>query len=324
MAGMYAEGSFQPDNLIGGDAPSLVTESVLLAAGNLSRGAVLGHVKVSVPTTGTVTGTGNGTCTAVTGGPKTVQGSYLITCAIAGLTHGGTFKVTNPNGVLLGFFTMPDGAGGTFDFKSDEINFTLTDGSTNFIIGDYITVAVTEGVPNTGTLTGTGNGTCTLVEGRRELKVGSYLATCTVAAAGGHHGGTFEVTDPDGEVLGTVVIADSAGGTGDFSHDQITFRLTDGSTNFIVGDYFTITVTIHPRQVKLLDKAATDGSSVPYAVLAEDVDASAATKICAAYIKGCFNQRSLTFATGTDIEDVREAMQDLSMVVVPSSAHGTI
>jgi len=324
MAGVTEQGTFTPDNLIGGDK-KLVTEDVLIAAGqNLVRGSVLGRVKVSVPTTGTLAGTGNGTCTAVVGGPKTIQGDYLVTCTVLPVTHGGTFKVTNPNGILLGEFTMPDTAGGTFAFASEETSFTLTDGGTNFDLTSIFTITVTEGVPNTGTLTaGAGaNGTCTLVEGRRNLKVGSYLVTCT--AAGTTHGGTFQVTDPDGHVLGTLVLPDIAGGDATFTHDQITFKITDGSTNFAAADYFTITVSIAPRQVKLLDKTATDGSSAPYAVLSEDVDATSAAKSAIAYLEGQFDERQLVFASGTDIEDVRDAMRDLGMIAVPSVAAGSL
>ena len=322
MAGVTEQGTFTPDNLIGGDK-KLVTEDVLIAAGqNLVRGSVLGRVKVSVPTTGTLAGTGNGTCTVVSGGPNTKQGTYTITCVVLPVTHGGTFRVTNPDGQDIGFFTMPDTAGGTYAFKSDEINFTLTDGATNFDLTSIFTVAVTEGVPNSVAVVGTGDGTMTEIEGRRALKVGDYVVTCTVA--GTTHGGTFGVVDPDGNTLGTLVLPDTAGGNAVFTHDQITFKITDGSTNFIVGDSFTITVSIHPRQVKLVSKAATDGSSVPYAVLSEDVDATSAAKPAIAYLEGQFDERQLVLATGTDIEDVRDAMRGLGMIAVSSVAAGSL
>lgn len=320
MAEVLEQGTHTPDNLIGGDK-KLVTEEVLVASGqNLARGSVLGRVKVSVPTTGTLAGTGNGTCTAVTGGPKTKQGTYTITCVVLPATHGGTFRVTNPAGQDIGFFTMPDTAGGTYAFKSDEINFTLTDGTTNFDLTSVFTIAVTEGVPDSVAVVGTGNGTMTEVEGRRALKVGSYVVTCT--AAGTTHGGTFGVVDPDGKTIGTLVLPDTAGGNAVFTHDQITFKITDGSTNFIVGDSFTITISIHPRQVKLLDKTATDGSSAPYAVLAESVDATSAAKMAIGYLEGQFDERQLVFASGTDIEDVRDAMRDIGLIAVPSVAAG--
>lgn len=326
MAEVLEQGTHTPDNLIGGDK-KLVTEEVLVASGqDLARGSVLGRVKVSVPAIGTLSGTGNGTCTAVTGGPKTKKGTYTIACVVPpGATgHGGTFRVTNPDGQDIGFFTMPDTAGGTYEFKSDEINFTLTDGATNFDLTSVFTIAVTEGVPDSVAVNGDGNGTMTEIEGRRGLKVGNYVVTCTAAPASTSHGGTFSVVDPDGKIIGTLVLPDTAGGSAVFTHDQITFKITDGSDNFEVGDSFTITISIHPRQVKLLDKNATDGSSVPYAILAEEVDATSAAKMAIAYLEGQFNERQLVFASGTDIEDVRDAMRDVGLIAVPSVAAGAV
>lgn len=316
MAEVIEQGSFSPDNLIGGDK-KLVTEDVLVAAGqNLSRGSVCGRVKVSVPTTGTAGGgnTGNGTCTAVAGGSKSVPGTYTITCIIAA-TNGGIFQVTGPAGNDLGTVQITGGAGGTGVFVSDQINFTLTDGATDFVAGDSFTVAVTEGVPDTGTADGgnTGNGTMTAVEGRRYLKVGTYTLTCNTAVA---NGGIFSVVDPDG-----ISLPDAVVGTA-YESDQIAFLLNDGATDFIVGDIFTLAVTIDPRQIKLLDKTATDGSSEPYCVLSEDIDATLAAKSAIGYLEGQFNERRLIFATGTDLEDVRDSMRDLGMIPVASQAAG--
>lgn len=313
---MTEQGTFTHDVLVAGDK-GLKTEGIFVKSGTAAflRGTVLGRVKQSTPTTGSATGTGNGTCTAVTGGKNTKKGTYTITCVVA-ITHGGTFDVTDPDDKYIGSVTITAGAGGTGIFKSDELNFTLTDGSTDFALADIFEVTVTDGVPITGTITGTGNGTCTLVEGRREVKLGAYLVTCTAAAT---HGGVFKVTDPDGNIIQTgITIPPGAGNSIAFENEEIVGTITDGSTDFIVGDYFTITVTIQPRQVLKLDKTATDGSSVPYAVAAENIDASAAAKEGVGYFEGEFNQRALIFATGTDIEDARDDMRDLGMLVKPS------
>jgi len=313
MAEVIEQGEFTLDDLIGGDK-KLVTEDILVASGTLVRGSVLGRVKTSTPTTGTIAGTGNGTCTAVTGGPKTKQGDYVATCVVA-VTHGGTFDVADPDGNYIGSVTITAGAGGTGVFTSEEIAFTLTDGSTDFALGATATITVTEGVPNSASVTGTGNGTCTAIEGRSKLKIGNYVLTCITAVT---HGGVFSVVDPDGKSLPNVTLTPGAGVATSFANDQIAFTLTDGSADFIVTDYFTIAVTIDPRQTVLLDKSAKDGSSVPYCVLSEDIDASAAAKRSIGYLEGQFNERSLVFASGTDVEDVRDAMRDLGMIVVPS------
>lgn len=315
---MSLTGTFTPDNLIAGDEKVITEDIFVPTSRSLVRGTVLGRVKVSVPTTGTLAGTGNGTMTLVTGGPKTIQGDYVITCIVLPATHGGTFKVVNPDGKVLGTFTMPDTAGGTFAFSSDEISFTLTDGSTNFDLTSIFTVTVTEGVPNSVVVTGTGNGTLTNLEGRRDLKVGNYVLACVTAVT---HGGVFSLTDPDGNVIDdNITIPAGAGNHIDFANDHLVGTITDGSTDFIVGDLFTITITIHPRQCVACGKAATDGSSVPYAVLLEDLDATSVVKVGAAAIKGEFNERQLVFASGTDIEDLRDAMRDVGLYTKGSVA----
>ena len=302
------QGSFLRDNLIAGDK-KLVTESILIAAGvSLARGSVLGRVKHSVPTTGTADGgnTGNGTCTVVSGGKDTKIGTYTIK-NVRAVTNGGEFHVYDPDGAFVGSVLITAGAGGTGVFSSSQLSFTVTDGSTDFALADEFTVAVTEGVPDTGTADGgnTGNGTLTVVEGRRSLKVGVYTITCTAAAT---DSGTFSVTDPDGLVLAPATVGSA------YENDQIAFLINDGATDFAVGDEFTITVTINPRQCKLLDKTATDGSDEPYAVLSEAVDATSAAEQSIGYTEGQFNERRLIFATGTDVEDVRDAMIDKGMI----------
>lgn len=321
---MTVLGSLHPDNLIGGDA-KIVTEDILIAAAqSLSRGAVLGRMKVSVPVTGTADGsnTGNGTVTLVTGGGKTQEGTYTIENTRV-ITNGGEFSVFDPSNKFIGSVLIEAGAGGTGVFKGEEINFTITDGSTDFALADSFTVAVTEGVPDTGTADGgnTGNGTITLVQGRRELKVGTYTIECTGAVT---HGGVFSVTDPDSLSLPVLTLTTGAGVATAYESKQIALTATDGSTDFIVGDTFTVVVTINPRQCKLLDKTATDGSSVPYAVLSEDIDATSAAKKSIGYLSGQFNELRLTFASGTTVDDVRDAMREVDLYPVAAQPAGLL
>jgi len=140
--------TFTPDNLYAGDYP-VVTDSIIVAsgAGSLPRGRVLGRIDVgTVPTTGTadVGNTGDGTVTVVTGGVNTLGGIYTITC-IEAVTNGGVFNVINPSGKVIGTVAIDPGAGQTGVFTSDEINFTVTDGATDFAYGDFFTVTVPAG-----------------------------------------------------------------------------------------------------------------------------------------------------------------------------------
>lgn len=113
---------------------------------------------------------------------------------------------------------------------------------------------------------GTGNGAMTLDATTPVLstaKNGAYVATCVTAAA---NGGTFRVEDPDGYVLGDVAV----GGT--FA-DDIKFVIADGSTDFIVGDKFTITVTTSAGRIQL------DGTNGNAKVVWETTTASGALGI---------------------------------------------
>lgn len=58
-------------------------------------------------------------------------------------------------------------------------------------------------------------------------------------------------------------------------------------------------------KAKLLDKDASDGSEEVYGILVADVDASAADAEGLVYLKGDFKPDGLSFAAGTDADDIR-------------------
>lgn len=62
--------------------------------------------------------------------------------------------------------------------------------------------------------------------------------------------------------------------------------------------------------------AASDGSQTPYAILAEDVDATSAdvTNV-AVYIKGEFNENALSFGTGHTASSVKASLRDAGIYV---------
>lgn len=80
-------------------------------------------------------------------------------------------------------------------------------------------------------------------------KAGVYRIICTEAAA---NGGTFEVRDPDGILIGTAEV-------GVEFDTHLTFTISDGATDFEVGDLFTITVQ---RQLAPNSTIAAAGSAI--------------------------------------------------------------
>jgi phage tail sheath gpL-like len=105
------------------------------------------HMPVKVDYTyGTVTSqagtnTGNGTVTALSapGNPK--PGAWTLTL-ITVVADGGVFRVTDPDGVVVGNATMTPGAGGATVVNIGGLQFTLTDAATDFALNDSFTITV--------------------------------------------------------------------------------------------------------------------------------------------------------------------------------------
>lgn len=132
---------------------------------------------------------------------------------------------------------------------------------------------ITAGAASTAAKSGgnTGNGTITM-DGTTPVlagaKAGVYTALCIAAAT---NGGTFEIKDPDGFVLGTVAVAAT------FSND-IKFVIADGATDFIVGDGFDITIAAGSGKYVAVNPAGNDGRQIADAMLLQKIDATSADK----------------------------------------------
>ena len=110
------------------------------------HGTILARKKVvTAITPGAVSGTGNGTCTAasvVTGPVVPLVGSYKLEC-IEAITNGGVFKLEDPNGMIVAaYLALTVGAGGTTVFEVAGMIFTITDGSTDFAVGDTFALPI--------------------------------------------------------------------------------------------------------------------------------------------------------------------------------------
>lgn len=62
-----------------------------------------------------------------------------------------------------------------------------------------------------------------------------------------------------------------------------------------------------------VDDSLGDGAENPYAILAEDVDASAADTEGMAYLSGHFNEDALTFGDDDTADDHRDALRTLGI-----------
>lgn len=130
--GINAE-TFIPDQLIAGNL-KLVTQQIRLAAGSLTRGAVLGQKTTTSFTAAAVAGnTGNGTIGSVSEGASPSYGIFTLQA-----TSATNFTVTDPEGNVQAPATVG------VAYTSAAINFTLTAGATPFVAGDEFTILVVE------------------------------------------------------------------------------------------------------------------------------------------------------------------------------------
>lgn len=102
-------------------------------------GTVLGSFIASpVGTAGAIVGTGNGAMGAITmtSNKDLVVGTYIVKITKAA-ANAGDFVLLDPNGKVVGAGTI------AVAFSQAGFAFTWADGATDFIVGDYITIAVT-------------------------------------------------------------------------------------------------------------------------------------------------------------------------------------
>jgi hypothetical protein len=270
--GKYA-GEFLAASIEG--ASALTNDAVVILSGqSLVPGDVVGKVtisgvgRVSIPA---VVGTGNGTTSLVTAGPLTQVGSYVLTCTTA-VADGGVFTLVAPDGTTVGVYTLTVGAGGTSAFKSPHLNFSITDGSTNFAAADAFTYVVGTTVPTV--IGGTGTGVISAITAGSRTQRGNYRIINREVLA---NGGRFEVIAPNGATVGYFVWSASSS-TASFTSDHLNFTLSD-ATDYIAGNYFDVAVygiaAAKPKVVKW-DPTAVDGRQTVAGIAWDTYDASAA------------------------------------------------
>jgi hypothetical protein len=276
LGAVLTEGQHAGEFILGERSVNRHEAVTVLSGQNLKAGAVVGRVNKGAgrASTPTVVGTGNGTMSQVFAGPEVEKGSYVVTL-ITAVAHGGTFSVVAPSGKALPNLVVTGGAGNTTVYRSRHINFSITDGSTDFIVGDAFTIVVDTTAP---VVIGTGNGTVSGLSLGRDAKTGNYRLEITAAIT---NGGEFKLTGPDGDLVDAGFIVAGAGGTYvGANKNQLNLTVTEGSTDFAVGDAFNIAVFNELAGGKCVawDPNTFDGRDDAAGVLLEAVDATAADK----------------------------------------------
>jgi Bacteriophage lambda head decoration protein D len=120
---------YNPDQLIAGGL-QLVTHNVVIMAGVLPRGTIIGRQTNYSITVGHGTNAGNGSVGSLSPGANVQVGNYSLLA-----TSATVFSVTSPEGVA-----MPNATVGTA-YANPQINFTITAGGTAFAAGDTFTLS---------------------------------------------------------------------------------------------------------------------------------------------------------------------------------------
>lgn len=138
-------------------------------------------------------------------------------------------------------------------------------------------------------------------------QIGAYKVQCTAApSSASANDATFAVFAPDGSRL-----VDATQGVA-YTGGHLVFTVGDAiAADSVIGDLYTITVAAGSGKYKPYAAASLDGSAMPRAILARDVDATSADAVVNVYIHGEFNEASLA---GIDAAG-KKLLKDLGIFV---------
>ena len=202
--------------------------------------------------------------------------------------------------------------------------FTVLGKKTNDGAVTRTAVVVAAGAGTGGANTGTGtlvkDATTPVLAGAED---GAYLIKCKSAATSDPAAeAVFEVFSPDGGLMGQI----NAGTDGaDVWSNRIKFAVTDKATAgdevaFAAGDGFTFTVaTAHAaasNDLAAWDPTATDGSEVPYGILAAEAPINVAAQYVSVFISGRFNADKVVVPTDVDVDTVFDALRDKGIYLI--------
>jgi hypothetical protein len=231
-------------------------------------GTVLGKITVGAVTHGHGTNTGNGLIT--------VQGTGLDIGSQVGVYNivniGGSFSVGAPsfagtgNGVLTRANPAFSAAVLPGTYKAICVEKTTDSGAFEVIRPD----GTVDGVAIVGTAYD-GQVKFTIADGSTDFAQGDTFSL-VVTAVDAADSGVFSVTAPDGTKLPNATVGVA------YDH-QVKFTIADGSTDFVVGDTFTVTVAAGSGKYVQLDPAGVDGRQNFAAILADRAFIPASTDV---------------------------------------------
>ena len=167
----------------------------------------------------------------------------------------------------------------------------------------------------------TGDGTVTLATvaaGQVVPIVGAYNLEVTEAVT---NGGILKLEDPNGALVASgLIMTAGAGASTVFEVAGLQFTVTDGATDFIVGDKFSLTVAADGKMV-VFAVAGAGGAQIPKQILTYDVVATGAGDVpIRSGVSGSYRKERLVIdgsAAGVGITDeIIDQLRDYSLVPI--------
>lgn len=181
-------------------------------------------------------------------------------------------------------------------------------------VADAIVVAADGGNTGDGTVTA-----ASVVTGDIIPLVGAYVLECTEAVG---EGGVFKLVDPNGMIVATgLAMTPGAGGVTVIEVAGMTFTITDGATDFIVGDKFTLTVAASGKIVPF-EKDGAGGAQIPKYILTDALTSTGAGDIpCRLLVSGRVRKGDLVIDSDGDASNVDQAVVDQlrDFTIIPES-----
>lgn len=138
-------------------------------------------------------------------------------------------------------------------------------------------------------------------------QIGVHRFECVVGGSGA--ASKWNHYAPDGSYVGT------ASGDTEYTGGGLTLTIADAGADPSPGEAFIVTVSAAAGsgEYKLSAAAATDGSNVPVAILAEDVDTSDGAAEAVVYVSGDFNADAITYGAGHTAASVKDGLRALNI-----------
>lgn len=195
------------------------------------------------------------------------------------------------------------------EFRDELLTFS---GAGTVLAGTILArKAVDDAITPVADVGNTGDGTCTVASvaaGSVVPLVGAYNLEVIEAVV---NGGILKLVDPNGAQVGTnLIMTVGAGAATIFEVAGLLFTVTDGATDFIVGDKFSLPVVANGKMVPYAIAGA-GGAQIPKGIVTYDVVAAGAgDEAIREMVSGSVRKERLIIDADGDGSNITDAILD--------------